>query len=149
MNHDVISMLVVGAVWGCTNPFVRRGHKNLEASSNDSQQDTRITLIGRIHRSLGRFVRFQVFVPYILNQVGSLLYYKLLGTSDLTFAVPGCNASALVFSLMTSYLLGERIDRPSLGIFGASLVTFGVGICIVSDQQLKSVVSNDLQTSEL
>ena len=75
---------------------------------------------------------------FSLNQSGSILYYKLLATSDLSLSVPVCNALALVFSSATSFLLGERVDRPVAAIFGSLLVTLGVAICMASKDDLWS-----------
>ena len=43
-----------------------------------------------ILQSLLIFRRVGVWLPYLLNQSGSILYYKLLATSDLSLSVPVC-----------------------------------------------------------
>ena len=71
---------------------------------------------------------------YILNQFGSVLFYIQLSKSDLTLAVPICNGLALVFSFVTSYFLGEPINKPLRTLLGASLVVAGVAICLTADE---------------
>lgn len=144
---DLLSAVLVGAVWGCTNPFLRRGSaddgneddKRLnEIQRGPSDVTTEATETKSILQSLLLFKRVGVWLPYLLNQSGSIFYYKLLATSDLSLAVPVCNALALVFSSATSFLLGERVDRPMAAIFGSSLVTLGVAICMASNENLWS-----------
>ena len=113
-------MLLVGAVWGCTNPLMRRGSKKGTAT---------------IKEALRSFAKFQVFLPFAINQSGSLLYYYTLSQSSLSLAVPICNGLALVFSLVTSAMLGESLDRPFRTILGATLVVFGVGLCLVASEK--------------
>lgn len=145
---DVLSAVLVGAVWGCTNPFLRKGatnDENIGGQSKDgmgeeptdersNQSNKNQTMV----QSLLRFRRVRVWLPYLLNQSGSILYYKLLATSDLSLSVPVCNALALVFSSATSFLLGERVDRPVAAIFGSLLVTLGVALCMASKDDLWS-----------
>lgn len=142
---DVLSAVLVGAVWGCTNPFLRKGATNDEniggqsmdgkpTDERSNQSNENQTMV----QSLLRFRRVRVWLPYLLNQSGSILYYKLLATSDLSLSVPVCNALALVFSSATSFLLGERVDRPLAALFGSLLVTLGVAICMASKDDLWS-----------
>ena len=149
---DVLSAVLVGAVWGCTNPFLRRGSVSDDKADGGSsgnamddkaaaedvdQPDTNVNNKNKsILQSLLIFRRVGVWLPYLLNQSGSILYYKLLATSDLSLSVPVCNALALVFSSATSFILGERVDRPVAALFGALLVTLGVAICMVSKEDL-------------
>lgn len=143
-------MILVGAVWGCTNPFLRRGsvdepdgkqfHTSSEGETFDNtkgnygvDQDRGSPIKKNpLVKSLSRLLRVGVWLPYLLNQCGSLLYYKLLATSNLTLSVPICNALALVFSSMTGFLLGERVDKPMRAALGSALVSVGVGICVMS-----------------
>lgn len=129
-NH-LLSIVFVGAFWGCTNPILRRGAADDITACSVEEDATFFSLLD----SLKKFRRFGVWLPYLFNQCGSLLYYYLLASSDLTLAVPVCNALSLVFSIMTSYALGERVDKPGQAIFGAALVTGGVAICIASREK--------------
>ena len=144
----MLSAVLVGAVWGCTNPFLRKGATNDENNCGRSEdakgdkpnaeQPDDGNKNQSMVQSLLRFRRLGVWLPYLLNQSGSILYYKLLATSDLSLSVPVCNALALVFSSATSFLLGERVDRPVAAIFGSLLVTLGVAICMASKDDLWS-----------
>mmetsp|Transcript_36111 Transcript_36111/g.79061 ORF Transcript_36111/g.79061 Transcript_36111/m.79061 type:complete len:158 (+) Transcript_36111:454-927(+) len=133
---DLLSAVLVGAVWGCTNPFLRRGSAANENVQSEMHAETTpdATEGNSIIQSLLRFKRVGVWLPYLLNQSGSILYYKLLATSDLSLSVPVCNALALVFSSATCFLLGEHVDRPITAILGSLLVTLGVAVCMASNE---------------
>ena len=119
--RDLLSMVLVGAFWGCTNPLLRKGVVEV-ASINASDSF--------LFASLKRFLNFRVWVPYLMNQCGSILFYILLSRSDLSVAVPTCNALALVFSCVTSFALGEPIHQPIRTIVGATMVVVGVTLCL-------------------
>jgi Putative transmembrane family 234 len=130
-SADLFSMILVGALWGCTNPLLRKGSleekgaqngdKNDEADSNDKTWSL-----------LRSFLRFQVWLPYALNQSGSIVFYILLAKSDLSMAVPICNAFALVFTFATSWYLGEQMHKPVQTMLGTFLIMMGVTICVQS-----------------
>lgn len=145
-SKDFISIIIVGSVWGCTNPFMKKGSEEENntpststscTSSTDTcssgNTNTNTGFLQGILQSLSKFRRPSVLIPYLLNQTGSLFYYKLLATSDLSNAIPACNALAMVFSFLTSHLLGERLDKPFQAIIGSILVTGGVIVCMCSD----------------
>lgn len=98
------------------------------SSSNESESASNVC--ATVKRSLNKFRQVRVWLPYALNQCGSVLYYFLLASSDLSVAVPVCNALSLVFSCITSYLLGERVDQPIKAIIGSAFVMAGVAICM-------------------
>jgi drug/metabolite transporter (DMT)-like permease len=130
---DVVSLVLVGACWGCTNPILRASSAtNPTATTTDAAPDKNATFTQSVILSLSKFRRISVWLPYVVNQAGSLLYYFTLSQSDLSVAVPVCNALSLVFSIITSYFMGERVDQPLRTILGATLVMGGVAICLVS-----------------
>jgi drug/metabolite transporter (DMT)-like permease len=133
---DVASLVLVGAFWGCTNPLLRKGSASVETEKRRTTgQDgaNRNLFLFCIFFALSKIRNVGVWVPYLLNQCGSLIYYKLLSHLELTLAVPICNALALVFSGITSFALGERVDKPWRAMTGASLVILGVAVCISSN----------------
>lgn len=123
---DVVSLFIVGAFWGCTNPWLRKGSSEVDEKKEAERQESLLIV------SIKKFQNFRVWLPYALNQAGSLVYYALLASSDLTLAVPICNGLALVFSCFTSYLLGERVDKPLTAMLGAALVMLGVAVCMMA-----------------
>lgn len=83
-----------------------------------------------ILRQLYKFRDIRVWLPYAINQLGSLFFYITLSNTNLSIAVPSCNALALVFSILTSYVIGERIHQPVRSIVGSTLVMVGVALCV-------------------
>lgn len=124
---DVVSLLLVGALWGCTNPMIRKGA--LEVAENMDQKNDQQFL-----SAVKKFKNVRVWLPYVLNQAGSVVYYILLASSDLTLAVPICNGLALVFSCLTSVVLGEQVDKPFRAFLGAALVMLGTALCMITQQ---------------
>jgi drug/metabolite transporter (DMT)-like permease len=140
---DLVGLVLVGALWGCTNPLLRDGSKAAAASSNCAATSTHASN-HRIVAALGKFKNVKVWLPYLLNQCGSLLYYFCLSRSNISLAVSICNALALVFSTATSCVLGERVDKPLSTALGASMIMIGVAICLVSTTDSESIDSNAL-----
>lgn len=65
-------LITVGVVWGVTNPFMEKGtqsSKDIEEKKNDFGWKSFLKTI----------TNFKFLVPFLLNQIGSLLYYFLLG----------------------------------------------------------------------
>jgi hypothetical protein len=128
--EESLFLLLVGALWGCTNPFMRRASHNQNEENRESDSNATKPFINL----LLRLANIKIWLPYALNQVGSLLYYKLLASSRMTISVPICNATAMVFSCITSILLGERVDRPWRAGVGVLLIMLGSGICMMANE---------------
>lgn len=125
--RDAASMILVGALWGCTNPLLRKGAVEVEPHQPPNASSLKVVLM--------TFLNLRVWLPYLLNQSGSIVFYALLANSDLTLAVPMCNALAMLFSFITSACLGEKIDKPLRAFAGATLVLVGVTICVTAQDQ--------------
>lgn len=123
-SSEILSLVLVGAFWGCTNPLMRQGSQEISLSKQQQQSSKRSWL--------AKWLSVRIWLPYALNQSGSLLFYYTLGHSDLSLAVPICNGLALVFSIMTSYWIGEQTNEPWKMILGSALVMVGVAICLSS-----------------
>mmetsp|Transcript_8476 Transcript_8476/g.19912 ORF Transcript_8476/g.19912 Transcript_8476/m.19912 type:complete len:136 (+) Transcript_8476:203-610(+) len=128
---EAASLILVGACWGCTNPMMRKGFVDSKAMKPEPPSAGGSTIWDK----LAVLVNFRVWLPYAINQLGSLLYYKTLGDSAMTMSVPVCNATAVAFSSLTSVLLGERVDQPGRAALGVLSVMLGVAICMHSSDQ--------------
>ena len=132
---DLILLALVGAFWGCTNPFLRKGASEVHNSAKPEEDAADAappsgSVVQVLRASAIKFLNVRVWLPYALNQFGSVLFYLVLSRSDLTVAVPICNGLSLVFSILTSLALGESVDRPVRAILGSMMVMTGVGICL-------------------
>jgi Putative transmembrane family 234 len=132
--------VLVGAFWGCTNPLLRRGSIDVAASESEtktirpaqSSNATKSLSSRGVLSSLRRFRSVKVWLPFAVNQLGSVLFYISLSQSEMSLVVPISNGLALLFSIVTSYALGERLSQPIRALFGVALVMGGVSMCLLS-----------------
>lgn len=120
---DIAALVVVGALWGCTNPLLRQGSLAAAAGGPDPTTTTFWT------HQLRKLRNCRVWMPYAVNQSGSLLFNLTLAQTELSLAVPVANALALVFSVLTTIAIGEPLYQPVKTVIGAALVVGGVALC--------------------
>lgn len=127
---SLLCYLLVGMLWGCTNPFIKRAqtHSNSLPSNKGNNNNNGSGTIGMLRRL---FNDPKVYIPYSINQSGSFLFYFLLSKEPVSRAAPICNALTFIFTAITGfYILGEKVSRPILLIVGIALVIIGTFICI-------------------
>lgn len=73
-------------------------------------------------------VRF--YLPYGLNQLGSLVYYLLLGEFDVALMVPAANGLALAVTGVTELLVCHKRLPNSFELLGIACILLGVGLCV-------------------
>jgi hypothetical protein len=133
------SFALVGALWGCTNPLLKEGSSSsvdqaARVAQKSNKQEASGDLWSRQLRILfGVLTNWRFLLPYVLNQSGSVVYVYLLGSSDISLAVPICNSLTFVFTAITSWLMGERMGDPGKTLGGAALVLVGVTICVAGN----------------
>lgn len=135
---EVLSLILVGALWGCTNPLLRQGAVDAATAADNKTNNGAATTTtrSRLRFFFQQLFHVRVWLPYAVNQSGSLLYYFTLANSNLSLAVPICNALALVFSVVTSLcVLGEPLRRPFMTCLGAAMVVTGVTLCLQTPPQ--------------
>jgi drug/metabolite transporter (DMT)-like permease len=125
----VCSYLLVGMLWGCTNPFLKAGS---ESGKKEPQTADNRSYFYQLKVSVWKFLKPSVFIPIAINQTGSVAFYYLLATDDISTAVPICNALTFAFTGITGWLLGEKVYRPKLFIAGIMFVIIGIAICAMS-----------------
>jgi len=117
-------LMLVALMWGTTNPCINR-------ASRDKQADAAAPPPGLL--SLLRNWRF--VVPFLLNQLGSLLYLGCLSSLSLSFAVPTVNALSMLLTAVTAHALGERNRINKRIAVGMILMLAGICTCILSEQR--------------
>lgn len=147
------SFVLVSLIWGVTNPFLGRAAKGGGGGKEDAAGLSRSTASsspqrGFIASALLELVKFflnwRFWVPYAINQSGSLLYNYLLGTSDISLASPICNSLTFVVTGITAKLLGERQPVNWKTVSGAALIVGGVALCVAA--KLDVVASQEALT---
>ncbi|OEH77640.1 hypothetical protein cyc_07563 [Cyclospora cayetanensis] len=106
-------LLLVGAIWGITTPLMRIESVD-EAAQRQKEQTSKAAWPLLVHLLL----RWRFTLLYIINQLGSLAYYALLGTYDLMIASPLANALAFVFTFATEAVLEKRAPHLIIVVFG-------------------------------
>ncbi|XP_028166871.1 transmembrane protein 234 homolog [Ostrinia furnacalis] len=121
---EAIGLLVLtGALWGCTNPFIRQGTKGL--------RDVRAKgwlgqAVAEVSFLLGNW---RYVVPWLVNQSGSLAYLAAVQRAPLSLAVPAANSLAFAFTAVVGAAVGaeEPLDKGS--ILGVVLIVAGTALC--------------------
>ncbi|KAM9476662.1 transmembrane protein 234 [Clarias gariepinus] len=122
---EVLCLLLVSALWGATNPFLRKGTEGIEQVKKGNKISQFLAEVKFL------FLNVKYLVPFLLNQSGSLVFYLTLATTDLSLAVPTVNSLSLVFTMFTGRLLGEEFGGKS-AVLGMVLITAGVTLCVLS-----------------
>lgn len=138
------SLVLVGLLWGCTNPLLRSGSLgvNSDATSTTTTNDDASTrpTTAQFLVGLRKLSNVKVWLPYLLNQLGSVVFYVCLSQSDLSLTVPVCNSLALLFSIGTSLYLGESLDAPVRVVMGSVLIMAGTMVCLQASLHESSAV---------
>jgi multidrug transporter EmrE-like cation transporter len=119
---QVIGFLAVAACWGCTNPLLNKGGNGI------SNKDKQPGVIGEVTYLL---TNWRFMAPFVVNQLGSVLYNVVLSMSDVSLAQPLCNSLAMVFTAVTARILGEEPLTVNK-VLGMILVCTGVTVCCYS-----------------
>ncbi|MCI4376862.1 hypothetical protein PGIGA_G00193300 [Pangasianodon gigas] len=122
---EVLCLLLVAALWGATNPFLRKGTEGIEHVRRGDKISQFLAEVKFL------FLNVKYLVPFLLNQSGSVVFYLTLATTDLSLAVPTVNSLSLVFTMFTGKLLGEEFGGKS-AVLGMVLITAGVTLCVLS-----------------
>jgi len=125
---NVFWFVLVGVLWGCTNPLMKQGSEG-------------ITQLPRKKNALAQFLsefyflftRWQYVLPFLLNMSGSVVFFVSLANSELSLVAPITNALTFLFTTITSRILfpQERTLNAST-LLGIGFVVTGVCICVLS-----------------
>ncbi|CAL8289617.1 unnamed protein product [Gadus morhua 'NCC'] len=122
---EVLCLLLVAILWGCTNPFLKRGTEGIEHVKRTNK------VLQVLAEVKFLFLNLQYLVPFLLNQLGSLVYYFTLATTDLSLAVPVTNSLTFLLTVLTGKILGEEFGGKR-AVGGMVLTMAGITLCIVS-----------------
>uniref|UniRef100_A0A7S3VNB5 Transmembrane protein 234 n=1 Tax=Dunaliella tertiolecta TaxID=3047 RepID=A0A7S3VNB5_DUNTE len=125
---DIAAVLLVGLLWGATNPAVEKGAKTVKARLESGPSASSLQSIW-IHCTTPSFI-----IPHSLNTAGSILFVHLLSLSsvDLGFVVPAANATALAITGLISAPGPTQSNSRSAGLLTVGLVLVCTGILLCS-----------------
>ncbi len=126
--QDAMWFVIVGVLWGATNPLIRRGSKGIEEIKHSNR------IIQFILELKFLFLNWKYIIPFLINQLGAILYYLTIGQADLTLAIPITNSLTFLFTTLFGLLLGEPVSSK-LTFLGITLVLGGVAMCVTSKIQ--------------
>ncbi|KAF1374773.1 hypothetical protein PFLUV_G00232560 [Perca fluviatilis] len=125
---ELLSLLLVSVLWGCTNPFLKKGTEGIENVQHNNNNNRVSQLLAEVKFL---FLNIKYLVPFLLNQSGSLVYYYTLSTTDLSLAVPVANSLTFLCTLLTGKLLGEEFGGKQ-AVAGMLLTMAGITLCVIS-----------------
>ncbi|XP_029901139.1 transmembrane protein 234 [Myripristis murdjan] len=139
---EVLCLLLVSVLWGCTNPFLKRGTEGIENVTSTNK------VLQLLAEAKFLFLNFKYLVPFLLNQSGSLVYYYTLATTDLSLAVPVANSLTFLCTLLTGRLLGEEFGGAR-AVAGMFLTMAGITLCVISsvDNKVSPLKQNTTQAA--
>ncbi|KAG8013318.1 hypothetical protein GBF38_021622 [Nibea albiflora] len=122
---ELLGLLLVSVLWGCTNPLLKRGTEGIEHVTETSRVSQLLAEVKFL------FLNLKYLVPFLLNQSGSLVYYYVLSTTELSLAVPVANSLTFLCTLLTGKLLGEEFGGKQ-AVAGMFLTMTGITLCVIS-----------------
>ncbi|KYO01819.1 conserved protein, unknown function [Plasmodium gaboni] len=114
----VFLYFIIGILWGCTNAYMKKGCIYKSNDENIKKENI-----------LSIFTNYYIIVPYILNQIGSLFYYYLLSTSDISLVMPLCNTCSFFFTYVTELVIFKK-ELTFNSLMGFMLISLGIFICL-------------------
>ncbi|CAH0686535.1 unnamed protein product, partial [Chilo suppressalis] len=100
-------LVLTGALWGCTNPFIRQGTKGL--------RDVKAkTWLGQAWAEVSFLLgNWRYVLPWLVNQTGSVSYLAAVQRAPLSLAVPTANSLAFAFTAVVGAAVGaeEPLDK--------------------------------------
>lgn len=132
----IIGCLLVSGLWGCTNPFIKHAQQASAASYNQedikSSKENVKNSIWETLLSLKRSImNIKVMAPFLLNQMGSAVFFLLLSTEPVSIVSPVCNSMTFLFTAITSYVVfKESVKYPWMLVVGIFFILCGTALCI-------------------
>ena len=131
---DVLCLTVVAALWGGTNPLLKKAGKGVEKIK-------RSTALSQFLAELNFLIfNWRYMASFLLNQSGSLIFYITLASADISLAVPLTNSLTFLFTTLSSRVLGEKIKTET--VVGVMFVMVGVALCVCSKIQNAKASTN-------
>ncbi|CAI2303434.1 unnamed protein product [Caenorhabditis sp. 36 PRJEB53466] len=101
------SIILIGFVWGATNPMLRDASKKQEEGETDGAP---LEIISKFLKS---FLNWRFSIPFALNQTGSILFNVLVVSFPVTVVVPCVNAIQFISTIFVGRLMGEKMEMSS------------------------------------
>ena len=119
-----LQFVLVGLLWGATNPYIRRGTLAVEARARRPKNTV-----------LAHVTTLAFIVPQLLNLSGSLLFTSLLRQpgSRLSIAVSLANGTSILANAVVDWLVAGENERQVSAkyLLGVGCLVLGVLLCSI------------------
>ncbi|XP_013194423.1 transmembrane protein 234 homolog [Amyelois transitella] len=123
MLQAVGLLILTGALWGCTNPFIRQGTKGLRKVRAK-------TVLGQVYAEIAFLLgNWRYVLPWLANQSGSLAYLAAVQRAPLSVAVPTANGLAFAFTAVVGAAVGTEEPLDKWSVAGVALIVAGTALC--------------------
>nr|XP_039254875.1 mitochondrial inner membrane protein OXA1L-like [Styela clava] len=122
--EQLISLLLPSVLWGITNPLLKQGSSGIEnVHSRNKLNEIFLKLVFIISH-------WKCFLPFLINQLGSVAYFYALKTIHISIGVPVVNSLTLVITTLTGRLVAGEKYQPKT-ILGMIFIITGVSLCML------------------
>ncbi|KYQ88230.1 hypothetical protein DLAC_11833 [Tieghemostelium lacteum] len=123
--YNILSLVLVGLIWGGTNPLIKRGSEGVSRVQKSN------FLLQILFEFYYLWSRLSYAIPMIINLSGSIVFFYTLSQTDISLVVPISNSLTFLFTSVTGLLLGEQ-TLHFRSYIGMLFVLIGVTICVSS-----------------
>eukprot|EP01132_Coremiostelium_polycephalum_P004925 gene4925-6139_t len=108
LNDDnVLSLILVGFIWGATNPLIKRGSEGVSSVKKDN------FILQIIYEFIYLWSRPSYLIPMLINLSGSIVFFYTLSQTDISLVVPISNSLTFLFTTLMGMILGEKTLRST------------------------------------
>mmetsp|Transcript_32887 Transcript_32887/g.65120 ORF Transcript_32887/g.65120 Transcript_32887/m.65120 type:complete len:140 (+) Transcript_32887:218-637(+) len=125
--RSAFSFVFVGFLWGATTPMMKDQSLRAEHSKKGGRN-----LVADVISDLANLLaQWRFLVPFLVNQLGSLAFYILLGSHSMAITVPAVNALSFLFTFLAELVVFAQV--PGLkSCVGTGCILLGTYLCMLS-----------------
>lgn len=129
---SIIGFLLIGLSWGLTTPFLRRAALSFTPRTPESNLPRLQYHLTRVSYTVVDLLRRPDYsIPLLLNMSGSLWFFLVVGSNELSLTIPITNSLAFIFTVLGEWWVeGKSIGRETGA--GMALVLGGIALCVRS-----------------
>ena len=124
--EQTLCLLAVALLWGVTNTLMKRGSSGVEAVGTGG------ALSGLLKEIVFLVREWRYTIPFLVNQLGSVLFYWTVAHSELSLVAPVANSLTLVVTTVSGRLLLREDPLPPKTYIGMALTLTGITLCVWS-----------------
>ncbi|CEF64689.1 Transmembrane protein 234 [Strongyloides ratti] len=108
---NLFYIVIVSFIWGTSNPFIRKGALHRRCNSIKlSREEERNVFLRYAVDGINFILNWRFSLPFMINQLGSILYNILLTSMPVTIVVPVVNSLTFFWTAF----VGGYVDGTKL-----------------------------------